>query len=292
MKYQGNNYTAANLGQNFTFGVMWHVCPARDLDVTNKDDVILAVENAYRDMMPRTITGLGLSALDKINSRSIKGQNDKQKKALLEQKDSLKKMKQTLLDELRMNLAENIIEKVFQAKDGKGDFNDTIHKELCTEFVDAFQDKIKKLNAEIDNFNRNSGLSTDLLVKGIEEKKITYGKAQKIVNMTMKQLYCFNKARTYKKSVFQYCHIPIDSVILEFFHLSSKYVWSNLKTYDEYLNVQKQCIRRWEDKVNAAGLRTTDDMRHIFFAEFVIWDAGTERKGKKKLNIDSIEISP
>lgn len=292
MKYQGNNYTAANLGKNFTFGVMWHVCPARDLDVTNKDDVILAVENAYRDMMPRTITGLGLSALDKINSRSIKGQNDEQKKALLKQKESLKEMKQTLLDELRMNLAENIIKKVFNTKGGIGEFNNTIHKELCDEFIQDFTTKASALNEEIDKFNSNYDLSVDKVISKVDIKKITYGKAQKIVNMTMKQLYCFDNAPTYKNSVFQYCHIPIDSVILEFFHLSSEYVWSNLKTYDEYLRAQKQCIEQWKDKVNAAGLRTTDDMRHIFFAEFVIWDAGTERKGKKKLNIDSIEISP
>jgi len=292
MKYQCNNYTAENLGKNFTFGVMWHVCPARDLIVTNKDDVILAVENAYRDMMPRTITGLGLSALDKINGRSIKGLNDEKKKALPKQKESLKEMKQTLLDELRMNLAENIIKKVFNAKGGIGEFNDTIHKELCDAFIQDFVTKASALNEEIDKFNSNYDLSVDKVISKVDIKKITYGKAQKIVNMTMKQLYCFDNAHKYKTSVFQYCHIPIDSVILEFFHLSSKYVWSNLKTYDEYLSVQKQCIRQWKDKVDSADLLTADDMRHVFFAEFVIWDAGTERKGKKKLNIDSIEISP
>jgi hypothetical protein len=270
---------------------MWHVCPARDLDVTNKYDVILAVENAYRDMMPRTINGLGLSALDKINSRSIKGQNDEQKKALLKQKESLKETKQTLLDELRMDLAENIIKKVFQAKDGKGNFNNTIHEELCTEFVNAFQDKIKKLNTAIDQFNRNPVLSTDLRVTPICEKKITYGKAQKIVNMTMKQLYCFDNAPNYKSSVFQHCHIPIDSIILEFFKISVTGGWSGFDNVG-YKEVQKKCKEKWEKKTEDAGLPANDDFTKLFFAEFIIWDAGTERKGKKKLNIDSIEISP
>lgn len=290
MKYQGNNYTAENLGKNFTFGVMWHVCPARDLDVKNKDDVILAVENAYRDMMPRTINGLGLSKLDKINSRSIKCQTDEQKKALLEQKENLKEMKQTLLDELRMDLAKDIIKKVFQAKGGKGNFNNTIHEKLCTKFVNAFQNKIKQLNTAIDKFNRDSGLSTDLSVAHIDEKKITYGKAQKIVNMTMKQLYCFDNAPEYKSSVFQHCHIPIDSIILEFFNISAPGGWSGLDNVG-YKEVQKKCKEKWEKKTKDASLPANDDFTKLFFAEFIIWDAGTERKGKKKLNIDSIEIS-
>ena len=45
---------------------------------------------------------------------------------------------------------------------------------------------------------------------------VAYGKAQKIVNMTMKGLYCLNEAK--KKNIhFQYCHMALDSFILEWF---------------------------------------------------------------------------
>ena len=48
-------------------------------------------------------------------------------------------------------------------------------------------------------------------------KDIHYGKAQKIVNMTFKYLYCLVDEN--KRSYFDYCHIPLDSVILD-------WIWS------------------------------------------------------------------
>lgn len=262
MIFNGHTYSSVGLGSDFTFAMMWHTSPARCLDVTKPDDVILAVNNAYRDMMPRTINGLGLSKLDKLPAKTVSNSD----------KHALRVVKANLLDRLRKNLAENIIEKVFKAKGGIGEFNSTIHEELCDEFICDFCAKVRNLNVEIDKFNIKHSLSSDKAISRVDITKITYGKAQKIVNMTMKQLYCFDNAHIYKTSVFQYCHIPIDSVILEFFHLNSTYVWSNLgKT--EYIKIQNECIKQWNDKVNEPPLLSTDDMRHIFFAEFVIWDA-------------------
>ncbi len=262
MIFNGHPYSSARIGADFTFAIMWHTSPSRALDVTKPEDVILAVNNAYRDMMPRTINGLGLSKLDALPAKTVSN-SDKQ---------SLRNVKAKILDDLRMNLAKNIIEKVFNAKGGIGEFNNAIHEALCDEFIRDFVAKANDLNVEIVKFNSDHALSPDKMISRVDIKKITYGKAQKIVNMTMKQLYCFDNAHTYQSSVFQYCHIPIDSVILEFFCLNSKYVWSNLdKT--EYSKVQCECKRQWDDKVTEAKLRPSDDMRHIFFAEFVIWDA-------------------
>ena len=44
----------------------------------------------------------------------------------------------------------------------------------------------------------------------------TYGKAQKIVNMSFKYLYCRNDADK-RKDHFKYCHMPLDSFTLEWF---------------------------------------------------------------------------
>ena len=43
----------------------------------------------------------------------------------------------------------------------------------------------------------------------------TYGKAQKIVNMSFKYLYCCEEDS--KNDYFKYCHMPLDSIILEWF---------------------------------------------------------------------------
>lgn len=44
----------------------------------------------------------------------------------------------------------------------------------------------------------------------------TYGKAQKIVNMSFKYLYCCDNAENYR-DYFKYCHMPLDSFTLEWF---------------------------------------------------------------------------
>ena len=47
--------------------------------------------------------------------------------------------------------------------------------------------------------------------------KVCYGKAQKILNMTLKSCYCLNGANK-KAEHFKYCHVPLDSFTLEWFY--------------------------------------------------------------------------
>ena len=58
----------------------------------------------------------------------------------------------------------------------------------------------------------------------------TYGKAQKIINMSFKYLYCCNDASNYKKH-FEYCHMPLDSFTLEWFKRKFKEDVNNIKWY-------------------------------------------------------------
>lgn len=44
-----------------------------------------------------------------------------------------------------------------------------------------------------------------------------YGKAQKIINMTFKYLYCFYHTKKEYEAHFNYCHMPLDSYTLEWF---------------------------------------------------------------------------
>lgn len=46
--------------------------------------------------------------------------------------------------------------------------------------------------------------------------ELSTGQAQKIVNVTMKNLYCYNDACCYENK-FKYCHMPLDSYILDWF---------------------------------------------------------------------------
>ena len=85
----------------------------------------------------------------------------------------------------------NEIKKYFDKKAAptKEEDFDGFHSDLCNIWYDAF---------------KGSNLGT-------------YGKAQKIVNMTFKYLYCCDDFRTTKEGHFAYCHMPLDSYTLEWF---------------------------------------------------------------------------
>ena len=101
---------------------------------------------------------------------------------------------------------------------------------------------------------------------------VTYGKAQKIVNMTMKGIYCLGGAENYE-DWFKHCHMALDSIILEWFKRDVKPIgdekWSNLDEvkYGEYL----EKIRNYFATPNR--ILNTFDINGFspFQAEFYIW---------------------
>lgn len=84
----------------------------------------------------------------------------------------------------------------------------------------------------------------------------TYGKAQKIVNMSFKYLFCCEDARTKYKDHFKYCHMPLDSFTLEWYKreiIPEKVaVWSNLDL-SSYRIIQDN-IRKYVNKTGNTPL--------------------------------------
>jgi hypothetical protein len=91
--------------------------------------------------------------------------------------------KNSALDQIKKKIEQYFSNNSSLSKD---DF-DQFHHELCKIWCESF--------------NNNIG---------------TYGKAQKIVNMTFKYLRCCNDASTHK-DCFCHCHMPLDSFTLEWF---------------------------------------------------------------------------
>lgn len=77
-----------------------------------------------------------------------------------------------------------------------------------------------------------------------EETNITYGQAQKIVNMAFKYLYClYYKYGNFKRNQFTDCHMPLDSYSLEWF---KRWISANEKKYwDEEEKFKKGSIGSW-----------------------------------------------
>lgn len=245
------NFDFNDVRDQFMFAFFWRDFNFRKLSVLKEEDVFLAVNKAYIDMTPRTIDGLGLSE-NKINSKTKKS---KEYKDLVAQKSKL-------IAELKNNLAEKIVKKVFNIRE----FNDEIHKELCEGFINDFTHKIKTLNEDIEQIRK-----VDDKIDFIDAKKITYGKAQKIVNMSFKYLYFFDNADRYLTSVFEKCHMAIDEYIMVFF--------------DEQ-NIGRTC-KNWSNfnqSSYAEYKKSTDDYCNTdnkipFFAEFEYWIEGQKVKG-------------
>ena len=128
---------------------------------------------------------------------------------------------------------------------------DNIHNIMCLNFLQAF-------NQALTNCN-------------LPEQK--YGKAQKIVNMLFKNLYCADIKE--KKEYFTFCHMPIDSYILKWYFrdlaakikiTKFKTCWSNLD-FATYISVQnniRDYLCEFGEKANLPNI--------VLEAEYCIWE--------------------
>lgn len=122
--------------------------------------------------------------------------------------------------------------------------------------------------------------------QGYAEDSCTYGKAQKVVNMTFKHIYCFSEGK--KRTWFQECHMALDFFTLEWFKRSiaqhgAKYIlgkvdnWSALQVSEEDEYIGKKDQRFYSYHFLVAKIREFFDDHKPFGplfpleAEFIIW---------------------
>jgi hypothetical protein len=113
-------------------------------------------------------------------------------------------------------------------------------------FVEYFKpDSIHKTEYGFDDWHHETCVLFFNTLKD-DYENLCYGKAQKIVNMMFKHLYCLDGAEKYDRDgYFKYCHLILDSFTLEWFKRNvveggKVGVWSNLQydtaenEYDNY----------------------------------------------------------
>ena len=197
------------------------------MSIKNKDDIILAVKKAYKDMSPRTFEKNKAWWNNPENVKTTK--NGKQR---LEE-DDWQDAKSEVFDWLAGEF-----DTYFQK--GCKDFN-VWHKTICNDFLERFKPILNQYGYDAD-------------------KSLKYGKAQKIVNMTFKYLFCFDDAKNHAEK-FDVCHMPIDSYILNWYNDSS----------------QNKCDTAWSDLEETQYYELQDEIKKIlgnynpFLAEFYIW---------------------
>lgn len=156
-------------------------------------------------------------------------------------------------------------EEYFKAPEkNRKDFN-TWHEQCCKEFQTKYN-------------------------KALEGKyhKIKYGKAQKIVNMTFKYLFCYVDADSYIGH-FRYCHMPLDSFTLTWYRREAKkclqqkgelwyqdnknradnLTWSDMGE-EEYIKIQEDISKILVDYKVKIGNQEIS-FKNLLEAEFFVW---------------------
>lgn len=147
---------------------------------------------------------------------------------------------------------------------------------LISDVTNCFADRVK----DHDN---------GTIVTAVGKTGTAFGLSQKVVNMTFKYLYAFNKYINDIKIDFTNCDCPIDSVVLEKLKKDKvvlnrlekespgassvvrKAVWSKL-TKEQYEIVQKACSLAGSDKDDfQEALRTTSDCSRRLLYDFFAW---------------------
>lgn len=141
-----------------------------------------------------------------------------------------------------------------------------LRKKLADRFCDYFKDPAPSTESDFDKIH--SKFCGDFLTelnKIFTSAPQEFGKAQKVINMAFKYLYCFDDATLYLPH-FTYCHMPIDSYTLnwcfdnfakKFYKKSDIPNWSTLKESDY--------------KTLCAGIRNKLPHKSPLIEEFVIW---------------------
>lgn len=169
------------------------------------------------------------------------------------------KVKDEKKEELRENFAQKFIDTFCKAAAPlTQEAFDERHKEVCEDFLEELK---------------------TLCVGPDFKEPPCYGKAQKIVNMTFKYLYLFEKNEPIQP-LFAFCHMPLDSNIFEYLKRKFKSYGLNAKLFEtawsklddeRYMEIQK-AIRGYCQKHSSDYADAADEYAKLpFYAEFQIW---------------------
>lgn len=201
------------------------------------DDILYsAISKAYQDATMRAALVL------KIKNQNNKEDQEEYEKAYKE----YEKEREMIRFILKETLVESMKESLNKTKITSKNF-DTWHKELCKELCGMFEETY---------INLRDKYCPDLIEYEAKnnEKYFSYGNAQKLVNMTMKNLYVitcisslyeddekaknwYNQHEWILENSNRY-HIPLDGYILKEKEYK-KELWSKIKEYSNYSDIQE-----------------------------------------------------
>ena len=110
----------------------------------------------------------------------------------------------------------------------------------------------------------------------VNDNKLTFGQAQKLMNMTFKYLYCCKDLRDQYEKHFAFCHMPLDGLTLEWYKNTDNAKayngekWSKITDQKMYQSIQNQ-------------IRKELNQKDILLEEFSIWQKMKEEMDRKTI---------
>lgn len=130
----------------------------------------------------------------------------------------------------------------------RGFSKNTKHDEILRNCKEKIYSEIKNIlkynNMTQEHFDMWHKMTCESLIC-FSKDILTYGQAQKWINMTLKYISMFDHKIV--ESIYEYCHVPIDKYILD----ATKYeqfdtAWSKLNDYNEYFKFQKWFRKKYD----------------------------------------------
>lgn len=169
------------------------------------------------------------------------------------------------------------------------------HNGAKDDFRNTFSEKIIKIFKKENEFSPEELF--DDFIGFFQERgyKVTYGQAQKVINMAFKYLYCLDRENDYR-DIFDKCHMPLDSYTLEWykrriypidkskdFKITSDDKWSTL-TEEKYRKISKDISLHLKEAKIIINGSAQDLPPTPLEAEFIIWPEETMNQAVAAFN--------
>lgn len=180
--------------------------------------------------------------------------------------------------------------KVLCGTDGK-ECNEPKDGSFVQKFIDYFfKDPVElKSQKDFDDWHKEMCEEFLAVIGPKYQGGLKYGKAQKIVNMTFKNAYCLNNKVNSKftncDKYYEYCHMPLDSLTLEWFTRTQIWLksdWLHLKKNDRFF-LKGEMPESWskmeEDSkaVNKFGYETIQNRIRTYLKDYADKNKSTDQ---------------
>lgn len=203
-------------------------------------------------------------------------------KKTIKDNNKLKSIKDKETIKMAVDLAYNDAKRTMTGIGNYRDEKDATLNEIVEELHSYFNDDSIPMNNK--DFDKKHKALCNLWYKKFVKTDIgTYGKAQKIVNMAFKYLYCCPDAKE-NEDYFKYCHVTLDSFTLEWFvrevrstkKIVKKYVstWSSIEKYNDNAEVKNETYSYMFYQNEFRNLKSKNEALSDltpFQKEFIMW---------------------